>query len=219
MPKFKVGDRIIGKKHRIGYKIEKELGTIVELGFDNSYTINFDNNVGGWYNEELDIKLGHGLYLEENEIDLIEKKDKPEVSTNDNYIYVKCINNDELENSLTIGRIYEIKNDVWFSSVYVIGDYAYDKERFEIVDNEEVTQVKPTVTEIKPHTIYISNIKIIRSNNATIVILPDGSKGVSKCDTMYDKFDTDRGYYIALNRAIIKSLTKRIKGIVQVIKI
>ena len=48
--------------------------------------------------------------------------------------------------------------------------------------------------------------RIIFSNNATIVFLNDGSKGVSKCHPD-DEYDKTTGIKIAYNRAKIKSLS------------
>jgi hypothetical protein len=56
--------------------------------------------------------------------------------------------------------------------------------------------------------------KVIYNNNATIVILNDGSKGVAKC-CPNDIFDKTIGIKIAYNRAKIKSLQKELKKIIQ----
>jgi hypothetical protein len=63
---------------------------------------------------------------------------------------------------------------------------------------------------------YIENldskekVKVIRNDKATIVILPDGSKGVSKC-LPEDVYDAEKGYQIAYIKAKIKSLKKQLK--------
>lgn len=54
------------------------------------------------------------------------------------------------------------------------------------------------------------NNKVIRNGLATIVILSDGSKGVSKC-LPYDQYNAELGYEIALTKAQIKSLNKKLK--------
>jgi hypothetical protein len=38
------------------------MGTIVEVGMA-SYAINFDNECGMWYDKDLKIESGHGLYI------------------------------------------------------------------------------------------------------------------------------------------------------------
>jgi hypothetical protein len=52
--------------------------------------------------------------------------------------------------------------------------------------------------------------KVIQSGVATVVILSDGSKGISKC-LPEDTYDQELGYQIALTKAQIKSLTKKLK--------
>ena len=52
--------------------------------------------------------------------------------------------------------------------------------------------------------------KIIQNNNATIVILEDGSKGVSKC-LPTDAYNETKGIKIAYLRAKMKSLNKELK--------
>lgn len=54
--------------------------------------------------------------------------------------------------------------------------------------------------------------KVIRNGNVTIVILKDGSKGVSKC-MPDDKYDAEKGLEIATLKAQIKSLGKKLKGL------
>ncbi|QDX94607.1 hypothetical protein EEL30_21415 [Brevibacillus laterosporus] len=65
--------------------------------------------------------------------------------------------------------------------------------------------------EIKTENTYIKdNIKVIQNDRVTIVILPDGSKGVSKC-LPQDTYDATKGYDIAYIKAKIKSLKKQLK--------
>jgi hypothetical protein len=59
-----------------------------------------------------------------------------------------------------------------------------------------------------------NNKRIIRNGWATIVILEDGSKGVSKCGPD-DEYDADKGLEIATLRAEIKSMNKRLKNLVR----
>jgi hypothetical protein len=55
-------------------------------------------------------------------------------------------------------------------------------------------------------------VRVIFNKNATIVILPDGTKGVSKCCPI-DYFDENAGVRIAHTRARIKSLQKQLKSL------
>lgn len=52
--------------------------------------------------------------------------------------------------------------------------------------------------------------KVIHNDNATIVILDDGSKGVAKCNPI-DDYNKTTGIKIAYLRAKIKSLQKELK--------
>jgi len=60
----------------------------------------------------------------------------------------------------------------------------------------------------------VGEIKIIRNNRATIVILADGSKGVSKC-MENDLYNSDIGYNIAYNKAMVKFFKKQLKEYVR----
>jgi hypothetical protein len=52
--------------------------------------------------------------------------------------------------------------------------------------------------------------RTIYSKKATIVILPDGTKGVAKC-APDDVYNEEKGHTIALKRAMIKKLNKELK--------
>lgn len=52
--------------------------------------------------------------------------------------------------------------------------------------------------------------KVIRNDKVTVVILSDGTKGVSKC-LPEDSYDEEKGFEIAYTKAQIKSLTKKLK--------
>jgi len=52
--------------------------------------------------------------------------------------------------------------------------------------------------------------RVIHNDKATIVILDDGTKGVSKCDPA-DTYNKTKGIKIAYIRAKIKSLQKELK--------
>lgn len=56
--------------------------------------------------------------------------------------------------------------------------------------------------------------RVIHSGNRTIVILDDGSKGISKCSPE-DTYDKLTGIKIAYNRAKIKSLQKQLKNLIK----
>jgi hypothetical protein len=64
------------------------------------------------------------------------------------------------------------------------------------------------------YTCQIEDAKVIRSGNATIVILTDGSKGISKC-LPEDRYDPDKGFQIAYTKAKIKSLGKQLKQLIR----
>lgn len=58
------------------------------------------------------------------------------------------------------------------------------------------------------------NAKVIFSNNITIVILEDGTKGIAKCLDC-DTYNENKGVEIALTKAKIKSLNKKLKQLVK----
>lgn len=84
--------------------------------------------------------------------------------------------------------------------------FGIEKENFH--NYFEIVKVEEDL--INEQIITKDNIKVIRNGAATIVILSDGCKGVSKC-LPEDKYDAERGYEIALVKAQIKSLNKKLK--------
>lgn len=98
----------------------------------------------------------------------------------------------------------------------------------ELVSTKETKIQKVTEYEYQPYNITViekehgevisvSNIqeelftaKVIRNNQVTIVILPDGSKGIAKCNPS-DKYDENLGLSIAWKRAFINQLQEEIK--------
>jgi len=69
-------------------------------------------------------------------------------------------------------------------------------------------------TALYSYDILEKTEKIIQSGNVTIVIMDDGTKGVSKCDPD-DKYDAEEGIKIARARARIKALKKELKQLLQ----
>lgn len=55
-----------------------------------------------------------------------------------------------------------------------------------------------------------NNIRLIFNDRVTIAILEDGCKGISKC-LETDIYDRDKGIEIAITKATIKSLKKKLK--------
>lgn len=90
----------------------------------------------------------------------------------------------------------------------VTGDFflASDFEPY-----KEVEKIVRTSNEVKTIMLDNENVKVIRSENATIVILADGSKGIAKCDPA-DEYDTDY-VLLAYARAIYKRTSKSEKQI------
>ncbi len=106
-----------------------------------------------------------------------------------------------------LGREFEVKevndNVIMCSNGYM-GFGISRNEFFEYFEAIHEEPLEYAVIEIK------DGIKTIRNGRVTIVILPDGTKGVSKC-LPQDTYDTQKGYEIALKKAQIKSLTKELK--------
>ena len=64
---------------------------------------------------------------------------------------VKCINNDNSFNSLTIDKIYSVTDET-YDSYYVLNDknknLAYKKSRFEIVHESEIVTIANEIAEL-----------------------------------------------------------------------
>lgn len=109
-----------------------------------------------------------------------------------------------------IGKVFEVSEideDVIILKNYELGVGCG-------VDTEELLNYfKPYVSEAE-QKIKEENAKVIFSNNVTIVILEDGTKGVAKC-LACDTYDENKGVDIALTKAKIKSLNKKLKKLIK----
>ena len=87
-----------------------------------------------------------------------------------------------------------------------VENFIYEKGR------KTVQKYNGTMDLISRYSFEVKELKekVIYSNNAVIVILDDGSKGVAKCMDI-DDFDEIKGLKIAYNKAKIKSLQKELK--------
>ena len=70
--KFKAGDRVICTRNTCGYATKNKKGTIKKLE-NKIYMVDFDENVGGWEDIDLEIKRGHGVAVDDEDIELIEE--------------------------------------------------------------------------------------------------------------------------------------------------
>lgn len=73
-----------------------------------------------------------------------------------------------------------------------------------------ITKSNNEVIDIQSFTNSASKFKVIFNNNATVVILEDGSRGVAKLNPK-DKFDINKGLDIAYKRAKLKSIEKELE--------
>ena len=85
MSRFKVGDRVVaieneGSYYEYGevYLIKGEKGIVKEV-FDYFVTVEFDNNVGGWGNKELNIKKGRGLHVDNDKLNLLKEEEQKKI--------------------------------------------------------------------------------------------------------------------------------------------
>jgi hypothetical protein len=76
--------------------------------------------------------------------------------------------------------------------------------------NAIVTSPDGTIIQTQINPGSKPSYKAIYQGNKTIIILADGSKGVSKCSPE-DKYDLQKGHDIAMVRAKMKSLVKELK--------
>ena len=68
MSKFNIGDRVVA------YFDDYGKGTIVDIDEYNNYAISFDEEIiNGWGDEEYNITNGHGWWLSEDDLELINK--------------------------------------------------------------------------------------------------------------------------------------------------
>jgi hypothetical protein len=76
---------------------------------------------------------------------------------------------------------------------------------------QEFTEINTITGEVNSSKFYVptSRAKVIHKDNATIVILQDGSKGVAKCGKD-DVFSRKTGLKVAYNRAMIEHLLNEI---------
>jgi len=66
-----VGSRVKAITNADGeYETLNEIGTIEQVDREDC-TVNFDNSVGGWRDESLNIRNGHGLFVAYEELELI----------------------------------------------------------------------------------------------------------------------------------------------------
>lgn len=79
MNKLKVGDRVRCIKHYYFAPVGTE-GTIKKIN-DIFYAICWDINVNGWKDEECEIKIGHGEYVEREFIELIPSYSEIHITT------------------------------------------------------------------------------------------------------------------------------------------
>ena len=70
--KFKVGDRVRCVRKVDGFDTENKKGTIKKLE-NKIYMVDFDENVGGWEDIDLEIKRGHGVAVDDEDLELIEE--------------------------------------------------------------------------------------------------------------------------------------------------
>lgn len=77
---LKVGDRVRGVGSPVGHCINNELGTVKEIDVEeNVITINFDNPVGFWGDEDLGIAKKHGLCVESGDIERVQNNENDKI--------------------------------------------------------------------------------------------------------------------------------------------
>lgn len=68
---LKVGDRVVVEGYEIFDLEDGDKGTVRELG-DYDCVVEFDKDVGGWYDKKLGIEMGHGIYITYDCLKLLE---------------------------------------------------------------------------------------------------------------------------------------------------
>lgn len=103
-------------------------------------------------------------------------------------------------------EVKEVKENVIMCSNGSIGFGISRNEFFEYFEAIPEPANNVTFVEVK------DGIRTIRNGKVTVVILPNGTKGVSKC-MEEDTYDAQIGYEIAYRKAIVKKLQKELKGL------
>lgn len=102
-----------------------------------------------------------------------------------------------------IGKVDKAKEnkETTINEVYTYEELPY-KVNWKITNNDEVTYKTVESEDF--------SFRLIINGNATIIILNDGSKGVARC-MPGDKYDANKGFYLAYYRAMVKSYGRKIK--------
>lgn len=139
---------------------------------------------------------------------------KREVAVGDHYKQVKAIEFPKFDRVGQEFTIYEVVagKGVLASGMGMNWGATFDEldEYFEYVPQIVETELPEQVTEVFVYEPEEEEVRVIYNNRATVVILEDGSRGVSKC-LPEDEYDADLGFDIAYTRAKIKQLQKDLK--------
>lgn len=210
--KYKVGDRVIVTYHGI-FNIKNEKGIIKKVDKENkNYVVHFDNNIEGWEDKELNIPDGYGLYVKNKDIVGLDNVSWIERFKKGDFV-INCQTENEANELMEILHKEGVK---WCSgdSLLKILNYSayknntcYDcdcgtrlsfaeldfyKDRgYKVVKFSDLCKSQST-TEI---------IKVIRNDKKTTVILENGSKGISKCNST-DEYSERDGFTLAYARAL-----------------
>ena len=136
MSKFKIGDRVIE------YFDDYGKGTIVDIDDYDNYAVNFDEEIiNGWESEDYNIADGHGWWLSEDDIELINENQTKYKFKIREYNYI-----DPSENVLSTEMTIEFDTIKNFTSfVKRNGVESYDKYlygRYDLVDIYEMDDLE-----------------------------------------------------------------------------
>lgn len=145
------------------------------------------------------------------------KKVNTDVKVGEKYKQIKAVPFPKFDH---VGETFEIGQVVEGSGVVAKGMGMYWGATFEELAEyfEYVPEKVPTLVLEKVAYLTFEDdpipAKVIQNGPATIVILEDGTRGVSKC-LPTDEFDEETGIEIAYVRARIKQLQKELKTLIK----
>ena len=130
--KFKVRDRVICTRNTCGYATKNKKGTI-KKSENKIYMVDFDENVGGWEDIDLEIKRGHGVAVNDEDLELIEENTGNKQFTLDDlkvgYLVELRDSSRNIVMECTGGKVLVDENGGWLN----LNDY---NNNFKFMDNE-----------------------------------------------------------------------------------
>lgn len=221
--KFKVGDKVCVTRNTWSKDILGKVATVKRVDDDGELALEFEDFIDG-HSCRGDVRNGYGWHLYDSEVELVEHTYK----IGDR---VKIVNEVEDCKGL-IGKMAKVKyvhaKQLALEFDENMGGHScmekakrghgwyVDSDKVQLVVQEEQTTQKKEKSVTKYVTIQTQNIgaKIIFNGDVTIAILKCGTKGIAK-RMPEDDYDAEKGVRIAVTKALIKKIEKKLKQLVK----